>query len=140
MKTEKIVAALEGKILTLGDANEQFRLSDYLRKTYRVGKELFDNSTDANAFANVNGGTVEVVEVNDRPKSAFWTLWKQFKREMQAQGVFVTKREGEFVVTDSKPSRGQVVRSKGYGQGADYQPYEFDKHAMIDRDAERYGW
>lgn len=124
--TTKLADSLQDKVLTLGQAGEQFPLADYLRKTYVVltndlatgetHDNYFDNSADANAFANLNFGELSVYQVNDLPKAAFWNLWEQFKKEMQAQGVYVTKRDGQFVVTETKPTRSDVVRGKGYGR------------------------
>jgi hypothetical protein len=150
MKTQALPDSLTGKVLTLGPANEQFALADYLRKTYLVATtdngtgetqpHYFDNSTDANAFAGLNDSEVIVWQVNDLPKARFWDLWREFKSDLQAQGVFVTKRDGEYVVTDHKPAMNQVLQSKGYGRRCEYVSPEFCKHEMIDRDAERYDW
>jgi hypothetical protein len=143
MKNMKLANTLQDKVLTLGEADEQFTLADYLRKNYEVltndpasgeaHSQPFNNSTEANAYAAANGGEVVVVEVTDTPKSAFWTLWKQFKKTIQAQGVFVTQRDGNFVVSDTKPTRREVMRSKGYVRH-EYVAPEWDKHEMIDRD------
>jgi hypothetical protein len=152
----KLTDTLQDKILTIGE--ETFRLSDYLRKNYQVESSvdggllwdteapIFNNSTEANAFAadlnakqNIQARVV-VLEVTDVLKKNFWNLWPEHKKAIQAQGVFVTKRDGKFVVSDRKATRAEIIRSKGYGRGGGYQAPEFDKHAMIDRDAERYGW
>lgn len=132
VKNMSLATTLQDKVLILGAADEQFPLADYLRKNYEVvttdpatgetNSRPFNNSTEANAYAAANSGEVVVVEVTDTPKSAFWTLWKQFKKAMQAQGVYVTQRDGNFVVTDTKPTRSQVIRGKGYGYSGEREP------------------
>jgi UDP:flavonoid glycosyltransferase YjiC (YdhE family) len=138
-----LATTLQDKVLILGEADEQFPLADLLRKNYEVvttcpetgetNSRAFNNSAEANAYAAATGGEVVVTEVTDTPKNAFWTLWKQFKKTMQSQGVYVTQRAGNFVVTDTKPTRREVMRSKGYGH-SEYVAPEWDKHEMIDRD------
>ena len=69
----KLANTLQDKVLTLGEADEQFTLADYLRKNYEVlttdpatgeaHSQPFNNSTEANAYAAANGGEVVVVEV-----------------------------------------------------------------------------
>lgn len=139
-----LAKTLTDKVLTLGEANEQFPLADYLRKNYEVvttdpatgeaHAATFNNSTEASAYAQANGGEVVVTEVTSTPKAAFWRLWKQFKKAIKAQGVYVTEQDGQFVVTDTKPTRGQVLAAKGYGRRGGYEAPDFDKHAMIDRE------
>ena len=128
---------LSEKELTIGGAT--VKLSDLMRKVYVVCVEdtdgkYFDNSTEAKAFAAANGGEVLVFKITVTPKKAFWDFWREHKKEMQAQGVFVTKDGARFAVSTTKPTRRDIIRGKGYG--GEYHAPEWSKHEMIDRDAD----
>lgn len=129
MNTTKLAASLQDKVLTLGPAAEQFRLAELVRKTYTVlvtdpatgeGHVVgqFDNSTDANACANLNGGEVVTDTITCTPKAVFWNLYADYKKEINAQGVYVTKIGGEYVLSATKATRRSVIAGKGYGSRA----------------------
>ena len=129
MKTNQIAASLQDKVLTLGPAQEQFRLADLVRKTYQVivtdiatGEThtagCFDNSADANACANLQGGEVVVDTVTATPKKAFWNLYADYKSEINAQGVYVTKVGGEYQLSDRKATRREIIAGNDYGPSA----------------------
>jgi hypothetical protein len=125
------------------------KLSDLVRKVYAVEKSadgiLWDeisrhnNSTEAGealkGAANTGLQTrLVVVEITSTPKKAFWELWrtKEGKSAIQAAGIFVTKESGNFVVTDTKPSRRKIIRDKGYGErGNIYGQYDQDTEDYI---------
>lgn len=119
MSMKPIPLSLEHKTLLL--AGKTYQLSELVRKLYQVvvnGEAfngLFDNSTEAKQCAEINDGEVVVIQVTSTPKKAFSDLWREHKKDIKAQGVYLTKDGEAFVITDMKPSRAEIIRSKGYG-------------------------